>query len=182
MSTGDEAQLLALAKSGNKAAFEQALLPHLPMLLAYCRAICGDFHTAQDAVQETALIAYRNLEKLFPEAEFAGWLKAIARLQALAARRKQDRVDLVAEDVLEAAYNDPSPTAVDAEQEALVKCLDALDERSRSVVRAHYFDGLRVAEIAAQRDLNLNTLKWLLFRARQLLQDCLQRRLGMGQA
>ena len=80
------------------------MLPHLAALLAYSRAICGDFHAAQDVVQETALIAYRNLDRFFAEADFATWLKAIARRQALAARRKLGRHRLAAEELLEAVY------------------------------------------------------------------------------
>ena len=83
-----DAALLARAKKGDAIAFEHLIAPHLPMLFAYSRAICLDFHAAQDVVQESAIIAFRNLNHLFPEADFSTWLRAIARRQALEARRK----------------------------------------------------------------------------------------------
>ena len=89
MSADDESDLLDKAKAGDGAAFELLLVPHLPMLFAYSRAICGDYHAAADVVQETALIALRRLDHFFPEADFAAWLKAIARREALSARARR---------------------------------------------------------------------------------------------
>jgi len=173
--------LIAKAQGGHKGAFEHLLTPHLPMLLAYCRAICGDYHVAQDAVQQTALIAYRKLNLFFPEADFAAWLKAIARREALVARRSLAKSSpLPGEEILECAFNDPTPTAVAPDREALVKCLESLqerDDRSARIVRAHYFDGAQVAGIAGELRLNLNTVKTLLYRARLALLECVERRL-----
>jgi RNA polymerase sigma-70 factor, ECF subfamily len=172
-----EGELLQRAKAGDQGAFETVLRPHLPMLLAYSRAICGDFHRAQDVVQETALVAYRNLSHLFPEADFASWLKAIARRQALAARRKESRLLPWTDEAIEAAYADPSPRGVGPQREALVACVEALELQSRSIVRRHYFDGQALAALAAAMDLNLNTVKTILYRARLKLLECVERRL-----
>jgi RNA polymerase sigma-70 factor (ECF subfamily) len=177
MDASQEAELLGKAKAGNPEAFEALLVPHLPMLFAYSRAISGDHHRAQDVVQETAMIAFRNLTHLFPEVDFAAWLKAIARRQALAARRQSARLGTWTEEALEAAYTDPTPQALAPERDALSRCLETLDPRSSRLVRGHYFDGLRLMQLATDLDLNLNTVKTLLFRARLALKDCVQRRL-----
>lgn len=177
-----ERTLLARAKAGEIAAFETVLRPHLPMLLAYARAICGDFHRAQDVVQETALVAYRNLDHLFPEADFASWLKAIARRQALAARRQDVRLSAWTDEALEAAYADPTPEAVAPEREALARCLEKLDEQAGRIVRGHYFDGAKLAALAESLRLNLNTVKTVLHRARLSLQECVERRLRTERA
>lgn len=177
MDASQEADLLVRAKAGDAHAYECLLVPHLPMLFAYCRAICGDYHRAQDVVQETALIAYRNLNHLFPEVDLACWLKAIARRQALAARRESTRLGKRIEEALEAAYADASPEAMALERDALAHCLKTLDARSGQLIRGHYFEGLRLAELASAFSLNLNTVKTLLYRARLSLKDCVQRRL-----
>jgi len=178
MDTGDDRELLARAVGGSAEAFETLLTPHLPMLLAYSRAICGDFHAAQDAVQETALVAFRNLHHLFPEVDFATWLRAIARRQALAARRKLTRLSLVAEEILEMAYLDLEPAAEATRQEALSECLGRLGGRMGDVVRAHYFDGRRLADMAATWKMNVAAVKQLLYRSRLWLRDCVDRRLA----
>lgn len=177
VSGSDETDLLAKAKAGCAEAFAESLEPHLPMLYAYSRALCGNHHTAEDVVQETALIAYRRLNCLFPEADFAAWLRAIARRLALAARRLDAKLTLV-EGAIEAAYNEPEPKAIVAEREALSECLKALDGRAEQIVRGHYFQGAPLAELVATLDLKLNTVKSILHRARQALRECLRRRLG----
>ena len=170
--------LLAQAQGKDRAAYEELLLPHLPMLLAYSRAICGDFHLAEDVVQETALIAFRNLEHLFPETDFASWLKAIARRQALAMRRKSRRLHPALEEALEEAFKDPSPDALQPQKEALGECLQALSDRSGKVMRSFYFDGSTVDELARAVNLNANTVKTLLHRGRLALEACMRRRLN----
>lgn len=169
-----EAELLERAKAGDRVAFERALTPHLPTLLAYSRSICGDYHTAEDVVQETALIAFRNISHLFPEVEFASWLKGIARRQALSARRSSVRLPAVADQALENAYRDPRPEATSREREALRECLKRLADRAMKVVRNHYFEGLRLSDIASRLGLRLGTVKTIMFRARRQLERCVK--------
>lgn len=175
-------ELREQARPGHPDAFERALNPHLPMLFAYSRAICGDHHTAQDVVQETALIAFRNLHHLFPEADFATWLRAIARRQALAARRKLSRVQLgLVEEAIEVVFEDSTPDATAAQREALQRCLELLGGRLAEVVRGHYFHGAKVAELADRLTMNANAVKQLLYRARQSLRECIRERLRVEQ-
>jgi RNA polymerase sigma-70 factor, ECF subfamily len=178
MSTASETELLSQAKAGDRAAFEEALTPYLPMLFAYSRAICGDYHAAQDVVQETALIAYRNLNHLFPEADFAIWLRAIARRQALTARRQLTRVSLVGDELIEQVYADPGPLTEGPRQVALADCLERLSGRMAHAIRARYFQGADLAEVARTLDMNVSAVKQLLYRARLWLQTCMGKRLA----
>jgi RNA polymerase sigma-70 factor (ECF subfamily) len=177
-----EIELLNQAKAGDRVAFERALKPHLPTLFGYSRAICGDYHVAQDVVQETALIAFRNLNHLFAETDFATWLRAIARRQALAARRKLARLGLgIVEEAVEAVYQDPSPAATASRRAALQKCLEALGGRLGQVIRGHYFQGSKLAELADAMAMKVNAVKQLLYRARLSLRDCIRERLRLEQ-
>ena len=175
----NDAALLARAKKGDAAAFEALVTPYLPMLFAYSRAICLDFHAAQDVVQETAIIAFRNLNHLFPEADFSTWLRAIARRQSLEARRKLHRFARFAEEAVERAYEDPAPAEVSAQRTLLVDCIRALGERGQGVVEGHYFRGLSLSEVAARLETSVTAVKQLLYRSRKLLEECVKkRRLG----
>lgn len=173
-----EARLLDLAKAGGREAFGLALRPYLPMLYAYSRSLCGDHHAAQDVVQQTALIAFRKIGFLFPEVDFGTWLKGIARFEALAARRKAVRLRPVLEEVLEGVYDDPRPEAVGPEREALTECLKQLHGHAAAILQAHYFQGEPLTAIARQLDMNGNTVRTVLHRARTLLADCVRGRLG----
>ena len=173
----NEKDLLSQAVAGSKDAFESVLQPHLPMLLAYSRAICGDYHIAEDVVQETALIAYSNLNHFFPEADFASWLKAIARRQALGAQRKSARMRPLLEQAVETAFQDVRPEALANERAILSECIQLLGERSGQIVREHYFNGQTLADLASTLNLNLNTVKTVLSRARASLAVCMHRHL-----
>ncbi len=173
----NEAALLARAKKGDAPAFERLVTPYLSMLFAYSRAICSDYHVAQDVVQETAIIAFRNLNHLFPEADFSTWLRAIARRQALEARRKLHRFPRFAEEAIERAYQDPAPGAVSVQRKLLGDCIRALGERVQGVVEEHYFNGLPLAEVAATLDTSVSAVKQLLYRARKMLEVCVKKRL-----
>jgi RNA polymerase sigma-70 factor (ECF subfamily) len=174
-----EAEVLERAKAGDREAFASALGPYLPMLYAYSRSLCGDHHTAQDVVQQTALIAYRKVGFLFPEVDFGTWLKGIARREALSERRKAGRLRPVIDDVLEAAYDDPTPEATSREREALGECLKRLQGQAAAVVTAHYFQGEKLTSIARQLELNGNTVRTVLHRARLALEDCVRNRLAV---
>ncbi len=182
MGQDSESRLIVAARAGDPASFERALRPHLPMLFAYSRAIVGDWHAAEDVVQETAEIAYRKLNYFIPEADFAGWLKAIARRQSLAARRKLNRSAPVAEELLERVYQDPAPAAAGRRGEALQECVDGLEGRSAQAVKGHYFEGFKLADLASRMDMTPVAMRQLLHRVRVVLLECVRRKLGVGSA
>ena len=178
MDTARETELLALAKAGDLGAFEEAVTPLLPMLFAYSRAICGDFHAAQDIVQESVLIAYRKLEHFFPEADFSTWLRAIARREALNARKKLAKVSLLTEEAIERYYQDSATDLGSPQRDALRRCLQVLGGRMSRVIRGHYFEGRPLAELAENMKQTVSAVKQLLYRARLTLRDCVRRRLA----
>ncbi len=182
MDSAREAELLAQAKTGEVRAFESVIVEHLPMLFAYCRAICGDFHAAQDAVQETVLIAFRKLDHFFPEAYFAVWLRAIARREALNARKKLAKVHLITEDAIERYYLDPAPEGDSPQHAALRHCLQLLGGRMSRVIRGHYFDGQPLAVLADSMNQTASAVKQLLYRARLALRECVRRQLAKEHA
>lgn len=177
-----ETELLEAAKAGDREAFERSITPHFPMLFAYSRAVCGDHHAAHDVVQEVALIAHQNLKHLFAQTDFASWLKAIARRQALAMRRKLTRTPVLAESSLEAVYHDPTPAAGAPRREALARCLQGIDGKLGRILHDHYFQGLKVPDLAQAMNLTRHAIAQILYRGRTLLRECIQRRLKVETA
>lgn len=178
MRSPDESELLGRAKGGNRQAFEALLAPHLPGLLAYIRVICGDHHAAHDALQQTLLIAYRKLGLFFAEADFATWLRAIARREALDMRKKLARAPSAVLDLIEACYEDPVPHEPSPRARALDECLKRLDGRAGDVVRGHYFDGTNLEAMARGMGTSVSSVKQLLYRVRLSLRECIRKRLG----
>jgi RNA polymerase sigma-70 factor (ECF subfamily) len=173
----DEAALLDRAKAGHRGAFEGLVEPHIPMLFAYSRAICGDYHRAMDVVQQALLVAFRKLHLFFPEADFSVWLRAIARREALDARRRASRAPVITLEAVEAAY-EATPEEDSPKKTALARCLESLEGRTGKLVRRHYFDGADLASIAKALNMTLAAAKQMLYRTRLALRECIRRRLA----
>ena len=176
-----EEELLGQAKAGDKTAFERMVVPYLPMLLAYSRAVCGDYHAAHDVVQQALLIGYRKIDLFFPEADFGTWLRAIARREALQARKTLGRSSSsVALEAVEAFYEDPEGPEESPRRRALSDCLQQLEGRAKAVVRGHYFDGLALTALAGRVRMSVPAVKQLMYRVRIGLRNCMRRRMELG--
>ena len=56
------------------------------------------------------------------------------------------------------------------------ECLQPLRDRSREAIEMHYRQGLGRAEIAARMGMKPDGIKTLLRRTRQLLRECVERK------
>ena len=78
----DVHRLLAAALGGDGHAFSQLVKPHLRLLYRIAHRACGDSALAEDAVQETLVLAYRRLSKLRDESALRPFLAGIASRRA----------------------------------------------------------------------------------------------------
>ena len=62
----------------------------------------------------------------------------------------------------------------------LRECLERLPETMKEVCRLHYFRGLTAKGIGSRIGAKLGTVLKRLERARKLLRECIERRLGLG--
>lgn len=88
----DEATDLALARSGDDAAFTRLVEPLRRELHAHCYRMLGSAHDADDALQDALLKAWRHLARFEGRSAFRSWLYTVATrtcLDALAGRRRR---------------------------------------------------------------------------------------------
>ena len=78
MATPDERSLLAEARAGDEKAFGRLASHHRPGLELYCRLMLGCPHHAQEAVCETLLRGWRDLDRVAPSACARIWLYRLA--------------------------------------------------------------------------------------------------------
>jgi RNA polymerase sigma factor (sigma-70 family) len=85
----DLEQLVRRACDGDVSAFVELTRRFQHFAFGSALALLGDFHQAEDAVQEAFLAAWSGLPSLSDSAAFPGWLRGIVRHQAFRALRKR---------------------------------------------------------------------------------------------
>lgn len=164
--------------------FEVLAKHHEAMLLAYVLSLVADYKLAEDIAQQTFLIAYRKIDTLNDPAAFPAWLRGIARLETLAALRRQGREFPVEPETLQQLdeayrqFEDQHPAGSWEERYELVRdCFDRLTEPLRTVCRLHYFEDQKTGQIADRLKIQLNAVLKRLERARQALRECVRAKL-----
>ncbi|MGA9278346.1 RNA polymerase sigma factor [Ilumatobacter sp.] len=132
------------------------------LVYTYCSRSLRDPATAADCVQETFLSAWRSRDRFDPaRGAFAAWLLGIARFRVLDSYRKAAKTPVPTDDADLASVGDSAEPADDglADQLLIARALEALHPRARSVVELAFFSDLTQAEISAQLDMPLGTVK-----------------------
>jgi RNA polymerase sigma-70 factor, ECF subfamily len=181
----DEAALVSLARTGDRAAFEALVALHLQRVWTLVWRVLRHREDTEDVVQEVFLTAWRGLEGFRGEARLANWLQTIAVSRALnhrarsSERRRRQALPL---DTAEAASAvDPRPAASPLRlleagdlRRRLGHCLDRLPEAWRAVLALRDGGTQPYEAIAASLGLALGTVRSRLARARLALRDCLE--------
>lgn len=165
---------------GDQAALEIVYRMTRVKLFGICLRILGDRKEAEDALQDVYVNLWQRADRYDPtRASPISWLATFARNRAID-RLRTGKVRRGAVGIEAAApLPDKSPLAdallVDAEQTAQIhKCIASLDERTRTHIRAAFFDGKTYAQLAEQADVPLGTMKSWIRRGLQRLRACLE--------
>jgi RNA polymerase sigma-70 factor (ECF subfamily) len=175
-----EKGLLRRAQDGDREAFRAIMQRCNQRLFRVARAVLRNDDEAEDALQEAYLKAFAGIGQFRGEAGLATWLTAITLNEARGRlRRRRPTMELAVMDEIgirvipfpgHAEAPDPEAEAVRSEIRLLLeRAIDALPEDFRVVFMLRDVEGCSVEETAAQLDLNPQTVRTRLFRARQLL-------------
>ncbi|HXT58444.1 MAG TPA: RNA polymerase sigma factor [Pirellulales bacterium] len=178
----DETALIEAAKQGDREAFAAIVARHQGAVFGYLRARLLQLSDAEDLTQEVFLRCY-SARARFDSANLIGpWLIGIARnlLREYARKRKRRREVAWTELCLE--VEERAKTECEAPNELISQlsgCLDLLGPAAREAIKLRYGAKLRLSEIGAKLARSEGAAKLLMFRARQALKYCLERR-GRG--
>jgi RNA polymerase sigma-70 factor (ECF subfamily) len=178
----DERALLAVARSGDEQAFARLLEPHRSALRAHCYRLLGSLHDAEDALQETSLRAWRNIDRFEPRGPFRAWLYRVATNVCLTAIERRSRVPeaLDPEEAAVASYLMPYPDrlldtelAVEERESlglAFVSVMQLLPPRQRAVLVLREVLGWSAKEVADLLGDSVASVNSALQRAREKLE------------
>ena len=164
------ADLVVAAQAGNVEAYGR--LVHATQTMAYAVAVSvlRDRATAQDAVQQAYLRAFRRLGDLQEPATFASWLRRIVITSALNMRRARRRTFLRLDDVPEVPILDEAETRwSEAQRVRLSNALLTLTPEERQLCDRRYHGGWSTARLAANAGVDDSAMRKRLQRIRDKL-------------
>ncbi|HWH00779.1 MAG TPA: RNA polymerase subunit sigma-70 [Pilimelia sp.] len=181
----DTDAVLATARTGDGAAFEALVGPHLRALHLHCYRMLGSYTDAEDAVQEAMLRAWRGIAGFQGTGPLRHWLYRICTTTCLKmiSQRGRDPVRAAAEvawlqpypDALldELPAGDPDPAAIVERREsvalAFVAALQMLPATQRAVLILRDALGMPAREVADLLDTTVAAVNSALQRARATL-------------
>ena len=188
--TGD-AELVRRARAHDEAAVRLIMQANNRRLYRIARGILRSDSEAEDVVQETYVQAFTHLESFRGDSSLATWLARIAMNGALGRlRRQRPSVDwsTLAPGVLEAQIiqfplsatpEDPEKAMAQREIQHVVEhAIDQLPEAFRIVFITRVIEGMNVEETADLLGLKPETVKTRLHRARNMLRDHVEKKIG----
>jgi RNA polymerase sigma-70 factor (ECF subfamily) len=166
--------LIDRAKRGDKEAFTALVLQLGDRLYSVAYRILRDAGRAEDAVQQTFLIAWRELPSLRDESRLEAWLYRLLVNACYAeirhTRRWQPGLRLVS---LEVPSEDDAQLSV-ANRDELERAFRRLSGEQRAVLVLHHYVGLSGAEIGTALGLSPGTVRSRLHYARQLMRAAIE--------
>ncbi|HEY7345278.1 MAG TPA: sigma-70 family RNA polymerase sigma factor [Gaiella sp.] len=171
----DESTLVALAKRGDAAAYEELVRMHQGIAFRVAYVAAGDRGDAEEAVQDAFVKAYRALGRFRDGAPFRPWLLRIVANEARNRRRSAGRrAGLALQAAAASGDAAPSPEAAAVSRERRTELLEAiarLDERDRDVLVHRFLLELGEEETAAALGVRRGTVKSRTSRALERLRE-----------
>jgi RNA polymerase sigma-70 factor (ECF subfamily) len=186
-----DTELVRRALARDETAVRAIIKAHNRRLYRLARGILRNDGEAEDVVQETYVRAFTHLKDFRGDSSLSTWLSRIAMNEALGRlRRQRPGVELssLPQGMLEAqviqfplmsAADDPEKSMAQREIQHVVEgAIDELPEPFRIVFITRVLEGMNVEETAEILDLKPETVKTRLHRARTMLRDNVEKKIG----
>ena len=173
----DDVELIQRILVGDERAFASLVRKYQRQIHALAWRKIGDFHIAEDIVQETFLQVFQKLATLEDPTQFSGWLYQIVNRLCIAWFRKnrvqtESLEEINISDTETEAYSryvaaEHAKTSAEAQRDLVETLLEKLKEGDREVITLHYFEEMTSLEIGEYLGVSENTIKSRIRRARQ---------------
>jgi RNA polymerase sigma-70 factor, ECF subfamily len=190
----NDAVLVSASQQGDLEAFEQLVAKHQKRMLNVAYRLTNDYDDACEVVQDAFLSAYKSIKSFRGDAKFTTWLTAITvnlsknRLKQMRSRKGHEAYSLdeqVETDDGRMKIDPPSkePSVLDRLEARDVKvrvqdCIKALEPDFREILVLRDLQDFSYEEIGGMLKVREGTVKSRLFRAREMVKDCLKKVMG----
>ena len=161
--------LVSIARSGDRAAFEELLRRRQSSIRGLMRHLCNNVTLADDLAQQVFLKVWQSIRTLRQSGAFGSWLKRVAVSIWLQHLRKKDALRDASEFVeTNGVQHDSEGMGMD-----LDNALATLADSVRLCIVLSYNEGMSHREIADLTELPLGTVKSHINRGAKQLQELL---------
>lgn len=175
-----DAELVVMARSGNKEAFGQLMERHQLLASRIAFSMVANKDIAQDLVQEAILQAYLSLNHLQKVSSFKNWLYGIVLNVCRSYIRDQKAVFFSLEamaggmsfDTIQFIGSSPDPQQMAEEQELyglVLAAVNELSEKNRMATLLFYQEQLSLQEVAVILGISVAAVKGRLYKSRRQL-------------
>jgi RNA polymerase sigma-70 factor, ECF subfamily len=190
----EDAALIVSWQRGELSSFEALVSKYQKRMLNIAFRITGDYEDACEVAQDAFLAAYRGIDSFRGAARFSTWLTSITlnlsrnRLLQVRAKRRNESYSMDGPAIGEEralSRERPSPALSALEQlerhavhEKLRECIKALSVEFRETIVLRDLQEYSYDEICSILKVREGTVKSRLYRAREMVKECLKRGVG----
>ena len=172
-----EFDIVRLAQSGDRVAFDKLASHYRVWLLAMAFMRTSDHDAADDMVQDVLTRAWEKLPTLDNPSAFTGWLRRIMINACVTWYRKKENDSLSIEDIPLSSSSSHEPINIVLNHErqyALRKALLSLAPDNRLALLMHIWGNYSYADIARMLDIPVSTVDGRIYRSKQQMRRMLQ--------
>ncbi|MFC0213748.1 RNA polymerase sigma factor SigW [Paenibacillus chartarius] len=182
-----ETRLAKLARNGDRSAFEELVQLYKDKIYHLAYRMLGNRQEAEDAVQETFLRVYLNLNRYDETQKFSTWIFRIGTNLCIdRLRKKKPNYSLDAElpegdggdwySMLASDEALPEDQVILSETQQHIRgAIEAMPDKYKSVVVLRYLQDMSLQEIGDVLDMPVTTVKTRVHRGREFLRKQLEK-------
>ncbi len=168
-------ELVSRIKDGDKKAFKALYDQYADYAIRVATVITRNKTYAADAVQETFIRIYKNIDSFDESKPFEPWLYRILVNECNRLLKNQSKTIAISDYIEENPLLSEEDSHRFEEYEDLYSAIQELEENNRVPIILKYLKGFSELEIADTLDLNVNTVKSRLYKGREKLRQMLEK-------
>lgn len=151
---------------------EEIYKQYSKMLYKYIYCLSGNEELSEEIVQDTFLVAVKDINKFEGKCKISTWLCSIAKNIWYQRLKKENKINQISIDNIEVIDKSIEENLCDKEERIeLFKKIQKLDEETKNVIYLRTFGNLSYEEIAEIMNKTSSWARVVYFRGKQKLKD-----------